>query len=103
MDTLLIRNAALEQNRWVAHSLYDGCEASKWMLYEQQVGSRPYDHAPGIASAGRAARHRRPGHLCLGLRAREQAQLLRLMSKMNSASNLHSHASRPVGPPAADQ
>jgi 4,5-dihydroxyphthalate decarboxylase len=40
MHTLLIRNSVLEQNPWVARSLYDGWEASKRKLYEQQEWDR---------------------------------------------------------------
>jgi 4,5-dihydroxyphthalate decarboxylase len=40
MHTLLIRNAVLEQNPWVARSLFDVWEASKQKLYEQQEWDR---------------------------------------------------------------
>ena len=40
MHTLLIRNSVLEQNPWVARSLYDAWEASKRKLYAQQDWDR---------------------------------------------------------------
>ncbi len=40
MHTLLIRNSVLEQNPWVARSLFDAWEASKQKLYEQQQWDR---------------------------------------------------------------
>jgi 4,5-dihydroxyphthalate decarboxylase len=40
MHTLLIRNAVLEQNPWVARSLYDAWQASKQRLYAQQEWER---------------------------------------------------------------
>jgi 4,5-dihydroxyphthalate decarboxylase len=40
MHTLLIRDSVLEQNPWVARSLFDAWEASKQKLYEQQQWDR---------------------------------------------------------------
>jgi 4,5-dihydroxyphthalate decarboxylase len=40
MHTLLIRNSVLEQNPWVARSLYDAWEASKRKLYARQEWER---------------------------------------------------------------
>lgn len=40
MHTLLVRDAVLEQQPWVARSLYDAWEASKQKLYRQQEWER---------------------------------------------------------------
>jgi 4,5-dihydroxyphthalate decarboxylase len=40
MHTLLIRNSVLQQNPWVARSMFDAWEASKRRLYEQQEWER---------------------------------------------------------------
>jgi 4,5-dihydroxyphthalate decarboxylase len=40
MHTLLVRNSVLEQNPWVARSLYDAWEASKRKLYREQEWER---------------------------------------------------------------
>jgi 4,5-dihydroxyphthalate decarboxylase len=69
MHVLLIRDAMLRQNPWVARSLFDAWEASKQKtLLVAGLAAHSHDIALVSRSVGRGARRRWRRHLSMGLR-----------------------------------